>query len=176
MPRRSLGVSLQGESSDHTWGVVGFVTETGFPDIRRRTAVHSSSGFVKVIPRERVATGEYLMRLYVQAPGAVAEGAETEQVNGDGRVRRGQVTLEGIFEQAQTVFLPYYVRSRYGEKVDWWTAYPIEQRVAETFEVRHSEGVGRVLIVGDSDFSCIRAWDGDTDTYGSLQHATRIAQ
>ncbi|KAB8239107.1 FAD binding domain-containing protein [Aspergillus alliaceus] len=145
--RRSMGVALEGESTDYVWGVVDFVAETDFPDIRRRTAIHSASGSVMVIPRERIASGEYLTRLYVQVP----EGVVAADGDGDGDgggERRAQVTLEGIFEQARLAFAPYYVRAR-GE-VDWWAAYQIGQRVARTFEVKDGKGVGRVLIVGDA--------------------------
>ncbi|THC91403.1 hypothetical protein EYZ11_009132 [Aspergillus tanneri] len=137
--RQAMRVPLQGESTDHIWGVADFVAETNFPDIRRRTAIHSRAGSVMVIPRERIATGEYLTRLYVQVPGAVTE---------DSRERRAQVTLKGILQQAQEAMFPYYVRPRDGS-VDWWAAYQIGQRVATTFDVRDSTGVPRILIAGD---------------------------
>ncbi|KAE8154661.1 FAD binding domain protein [Aspergillus avenaceus] len=147
--RRSVGVRMQGESTDHIWGVADFVADTDFPDIRRRTAIHSNSGSVMVIPRERIATGEYLTRLYVQVPGDVAP--EDESARDDGRARRAQVTLEGIFEQAGAALKPYYVRPKHGfDQVDWWAAYQIGQRVAESFEVKDDQSLGRVLIVGDA--------------------------
>lgn len=60
-----MGLKLEGESLDHIWGVVDLVVDTDFPDIRRRCAIHSPAGSVMVIPRERIATGNYLTRLYV---------------------------------------------------------------------------------------------------------------
>ncbi|KAB8074295.1 hypothetical protein BDV29DRAFT_124663 [Aspergillus leporis] len=69
------------------------------------------------IPRERVATGEYLTRLYVQVPGVIAPGDETRPSDrakwqDGGRAQRAQVTLGEIFEQAQAAFRPYYVRTK----------------------------------------------------------------
>lgn len=94
--RRSFGLKLEGESSDHIWGVVDFVANTDFPDIRRRSAIHSEAGSVMVIPRERISTGEYLTRLYVQVSGAV--DPENDQIpldNSAGGQPRGCSKEEG---------------------------------------------------------------------------------
>lgn len=157
--RRSLGLELEGESSDHIWGVVDFVADTDFPDIRRRSAIHSEAGSVMVIPRERISTGEYLTRLYVQVPGAVdpeSDQIPTDAPSGanpeDGRRRREKVTLEEIFKQAQESFKPYYVRPKDENSVDWWAAYQIGQRVTRQFSVKDSRDIQRVFIVGDGKF------------------------
>lgn len=75
--RKCMGLELHGETSDHIWGVCDFVADTDFPDIRKRCAVHSDVGSVMVIPREQIATGEYLTRLYVQVPGEVARDSDS---------------------------------------------------------------------------------------------------
>jgi 2-polyprenyl-6-methoxyphenol hydroxylase-like FAD-dependent oxidoreductase len=36
--RKSVGLSLEGQSLDHIWGVVDLIVDTNFPDIRRRCA------------------------------------------------------------------------------------------------------------------------------------------
>ncbi|KAF7915041.1 uncharacterized protein EAE98_011364 [Botrytis deweyae] len=36
------------------------------PYLRKRHAIHSDAGSVMIIPRERISTGQYLARLYVQ--------------------------------------------------------------------------------------------------------------
>lgn len=154
--RRCMGLRLEGESSDHIWGVIDLVLDTDFPDIRRRTAIHSPAGSVMVIPRERIATGDYLTRLYVQVPGDVnpdnsqkpSNGASSPPVD-DARARRGQVTLEGIFQQAVDAFKPYHIKPKDGADVDWWAAYQIGQRVSNNFTVKDSKGVNRVFIAGD---------------------------
>lgn len=154
--RRKMGLKLEGESSDHIWGVVDLVVDTDFPDVRRRCAIHSLAGSVMVIPRERIATGDYLTRLYVQVPGDVFSedgqqpetGANTPLV-ADARVRRSQVTEQTIFEKAAAAFKPYYIRPKEDGAVDWWAAYQVGQRVTNNFSVKDSHGVNRVFIVGD---------------------------
>jgi phenol 2-monooxygenase len=157
--RRSMDLKLEGETSDFIWGVVDFVAETDFPDIRRRCAIHSDNGSVMVIPRERIATGEYLTRLYVhvqeevkpESDIAAAEGVKGESKS-DAKARREKITMESIFAQAQEVFKPYKIRPRREDAVDWWAAYQIGQRVSESFTKQDSKGVNRVFIVGDGKF------------------------
>ncbi|KAJ5670575.1 uncharacterized protein N7477_005938 [Penicillium maclennaniae] len=155
--RRSMGLKLEGESLDHIWGVVDLVVDTDFPDIRRRCAIHSPAGSVMVIPRERIATGEYLTRLYVQVPGDVKPDSDQQTVDGpdtpptaDARARRSKVTEQTIFDNAAAVFKPYYIRPKKDGAVDWWAAYQIGQRVTDSFSVKDSKGVNRVFIAGDA--------------------------
>ncbi|KAJ5640722.1 hypothetical protein N7528_000347 [Penicillium herquei] len=152
MVRRCMGLKLEGESLDHIWGVVDLIVDTDFPDIRRRCAIHSPAGSVMVIPRERIATGDYLTRLYVQVPGDVdpdsEDGADTSPV--DARARRSKVTQETIFENAAAAFKPYYIQPKSEGAVDWWAAYQIGQRVTDNFSVKDSKGVNRVFIAGDA--------------------------
>ncbi|PWY90296.1 phenol monooxygenase [Aspergillus sclerotioniger CBS 115572] len=154
--RKCMGLRLEGQSLDHIWGVVDMVVDTNFPDIRRRCAIHSPAGSVMVIPRERIVTGEHLTRLYVQVPGLakpesdVTPGGAPPELNvEDARIRRGQVTLEGILKQASDAFEPYHLRPKNG-LIDWWAAYQIGQRVSPDFIAKDSAGVPRVFIVGDA--------------------------
>lgn len=154
--RRCMGLKLVGESMDHIWGVVDLVIDTDFPDIRRRCAIHSPAGSVMVIPRERIATGDYLTRLYVQVPEETPPEEDQKPVNGttsqskgDARARRSQVTQESIFRHAAQAFKPYYIRPKEEGAVDWWAAYQIGQRVTDNFTVKDSKGINRVFIVGD---------------------------
>jgi phenol 2-monooxygenase len=151
--RKCMGLELQGETTDHIWGVCDFVADTDFPDIRKRCAVHSNAGSVMVIPREKIATGEYLTRLYVQVPGEVTRDADcgADKKTADKR-RRGAVTLEYIFEQARAVFAPYKIEIKQGTTPDWWAAYQIGQRMTPKFSARTSDGMDRVFIVGDGEF------------------------
>ncbi|KAG4421451.1 hypothetical protein IFR04_005401 [Cadophora malorum] len=155
--RRSMDFKLEGETSDFIWGVVDFVADTDFPDIRRRCAIHSDNGSVMVIPRERIATGEYLTRLYVHVQEEVKPDndiASEEGIKGaskaEAKARREKITMESIFAQAQEVFKPYYIKPRRADAVDWWAAYQIGQRVSENFVKQDSKGVNRVFIVGDA--------------------------
>jgi phenol 2-monooxygenase len=154
--RRSMDLKLNGETSDFIWGVVDFIADTDFPDIRRRCAIHSDNGSVMVIPRERIATGEYLTRLYVHMQEEVQTDDDIAKEEGlkvdakaNAKARREKITVESIFAQAQEVFKPYYIRPRRDDAVDWWAAYQIGQRVSEQFVKQDSRGVNRVFIVGD---------------------------
>ncbi|GAA92208.1 FAD binding domain protein [Aspergillus luchuensis IFO 4308] len=155
--RGCVGLKLEGQSLDHIWGVIDLVVDTNFPDIRRRCAIHAPAGSVMVIPRERIVTGEYLTRLYVQVPGMASPngdivGAAATPISeiDDARVRRQKVTKEGILKQAADAFKPYYLRPKSEESIDWWAAYQIGQRVSPEFIVKDSTGVPRVFIVGDA--------------------------
>ena len=149
--RRCMGLELKGETSDHIWGVCDFIADTDFPDIRNRCAVHSSAGSVMIIPRERIATGEFLTRLYVQTsedadPDVNREGSDVRDAN---KKRREAVTLDYIFDQASAVFAPYKVAVKKGTTPDWWAAYQIGQRMSDKFSSRTPDGIDRVFIVGD---------------------------
>jgi phenol 2-monooxygenase len=109
-----------------------------------------------VIPREKIATGEYLTRLYVHVQEEVkpdsdsaAEEGNYEESRTKAKARRENITLDSIFAQAQEVFKPYTIRPRRSDAVDWWAAYQIGQRVSENFTTQDSKGVNRVFIVGD---------------------------
>ncbi|KAL2830309.1 FAD binding domain-containing protein [Aspergillus cavernicola] len=148
--RRCLGLNLEGESLDHIWGVVDLVVDTDFPDIRRRCAIHSPAGSVMVIPRERIVTGDYLTRLYVQVPETNIEAGDDRAAKEGAKARRAQVALEEIFQHAAEAFKPYYIRPKQDGAVDWWAAYQIGQRVSGQFTVKDSKGVNRVFIAGDA--------------------------
>jgi 2-polyprenyl-6-methoxyphenol hydroxylase-like FAD-dependent oxidoreductase len=181
--RRSMGLKLEGESLDHIWGVVDLVVDTDFPDIRRRCAIHSPAGSVMVIPRERIATGDYLTRLYVQVPGDVNPDCDQQTADGvkspptaDARARRSQVTQQTIFDNAAAVFKPYYIRPKKDGAVDWWAAYQIGQRVTDNFSVKDSKGVNRVFIAGDGKSNCLTPWDNSFANMPFLQLAIHTVQ
>jgi phenol 2-monooxygenase len=154
--RKCMGLELQGETTDHIWGVCDFVASTDFPDIRKRSAVHSDAGSVMVIPREQIATGEYLTRLYVQVPGEVdADSASGTDKKSADKKRRGAVTLDYIFEQAKAVFAPYKIKIKDGTVPDWWAAYQIGQRMTPKFSAKTPDGVDRIFIVGDGELQCL---------------------
>jgi phenol 2-monooxygenase len=152
--RKCMGFDLEGETTDHIWGVCDFVATTDFPDIRKRCAVHSDVGSVMVIPREQIATGEYLTRLYVQVPGEVAadQDSGTDKKTAD-KKKRGDVTLDYIFEQARAVFSPYNISIKEGTTPDWWAAYQTGQRMSPKFSARTSDGIDRIFIVCDVKYN-----------------------
>ena len=50
--RKALGLVLEGEQTDLYWGVIDFVPETNFPDVRNFCALHTHHGSLMLIPRE----------------------------------------------------------------------------------------------------------------------------
>lgn len=155
--RKTMGLELRGETTDHIWGVVDFIADTNFPDVRKRCAIHSNVGSVMIIPRERIGSGQYLTRLYVQVkdevPATDANGVDRESKVTSGK-RRAAITLEYILNQARKVFAPYRIGIKAGTVVDWWAAYQIGQRMTSKFVLRDAEGLDRVFIVGDGKFPC----------------------
>ena len=127
--RRQLGFHMQGEQTDHIWGVLDIVPITNFPDIRVRCAVRSAnSGTVMVIPRENK-----LVRLYIQL----------NEVNGGGQqFDRSKVSPDIILKAAQKIMSPYQLVYEY---CDWWTVYQIGQRVGDSFSCDD-----RVFLAGDA--------------------------
>ncbi|KUL85566.1 hypothetical protein ZTR_08059 [Talaromyces verruculosus] len=149
--RRSMGLQLHGDTTDHIWGVVDFVIDTNFPDIRKRCAIHSDTGSVMVIPRERIASGHYLTRLYVQIKDEIpAAEEETLDEKAKSSKRRAAITLESILEQGKRVFAPYNIAIKPGTDVDWWAAYQIGQRMTHKSTLKDENGVERVFLVGDA--------------------------
>lgn len=178
--RKSMGLELEGETSDHIWGVCEFVADTNFPDIRNRCLVHSSSGTVMTIHRERITTGEYLTRLYVHAPESLRSEAEDDAedetcAKQKSRTRRQALTLEQIFKQAQAVFAPYQMEIKQNTKPDCWAAYQIGQRMSLKFGQRAPDGVDRVFIIGDGKSRTQESVRPPKMLTTRTQHATHTA-
>jgi phenol 2-monooxygenase len=152
--RKSMGLKLEGETTDHIWGVLDFVSDTDFPDVRKRCAIHSDAGSIMIIPRERIATGEYLTRLYVQIkeqiPTDVNENVEAEKAHkASSKQRRSAITYQSILSQAEKAMYPYKIGVKAGTEPDWFAAYQIGQRMTPEFTMKDAEGIERVFIVGD---------------------------
>ncbi|OBT98055.2 hypothetical protein VE01_03684 [Pseudogymnoascus verrucosus] len=152
--RKCMGLKLEGETTDHIWGVLDFVCDTDFPDVRKRCAIHSDAGSIMIIPRERIATGEYLTRLYVQIkeqiPTDVNENVEAEEAHrASAKQRRSAITYQSILSQAEKVMYPYKIGVKAGTEPDWFAAYQIGQRMTPEFTMKDAEGIERVFIVGD---------------------------
>lgn len=71
--------------SDYIWGVIDFIPDTDFPDIRNRAAIHSSNGSCMIIPRE----GDKV-RFYLQMADKDVMDPET------GRIDKHKVTAENL--------------------------------------------------------------------------------
>ncbi|KAG2742976.1 hypothetical protein P692DRAFT_20810977 [Suillus brevipes Sb2] len=130
--RKTLGFTMDGEQTDYIWGVIDFIPDTDFPDIRNRAAIHSSNGSCMIIPRE----GDKV-RFYLQMADKDVMDPET------GRIDKNKVTAENLINTARKTFYPYTVNEP--KEVDWCSIYIIGQRVASKFS-KHE----RVFISGDA--------------------------
>ncbi|EIW83444.1 hypothetical protein CONPUDRAFT_89327 [Coniophora puteana RWD-64-598 SS2] len=130
--RKALGITMDGDQTEHIWGAVDLVPDTDFPDIRNRTAIHSVNGSIMIIPREND-----MVRLYIQL-------SDRDVIDpASGRVDKSRMTPEKLIAVAQKSFLPYILKD--AQDVDWWTVYVIGQRVASKFSAHE-----RVFIAGDA--------------------------
>ncbi|PKY00671.1 hypothetical protein P168DRAFT_243245 [Aspergillus campestris IBT 28561] len=144
--RRCMELQLEGDSLGYIWGVIDLIVETDFPDIRRPSFIHSSTGSVLVIPREQVESGEYLTRLYVQTP----EKVNTWDTQETTKAKRNGFTLENILQYAAAAFRPFKISPKPHGGVYWWAVYEISQRMLSHFTVADSAGTPRVFFVGDA--------------------------
>lgn len=121
--RRSLGYKMVGDTTDTVWGVMDIYPRTNFPDIRRKSTIHSPSGNILIIPRE----GGSMVRFYIQLPA----GSHPKDVK-----------LEDLQDTARKIFRPYIMDFA---ETYWWSAYSIGQRLADHFHKDY-----RVFLTGDA--------------------------
>ncbi len=136
--RRFMNRKLQGVSAGQAWGVMDVLALTNFPDIRRKSAIHSTgAGSMLIIPRE----GGYLVRLYI----------ELDKLADDQRVAKLKVTTEQLIAAAQRILKPYTLDVK---EVAWWSIYEIGQRLCARFddlpEGAKVEQSPRCFIAGDA--------------------------
>ena len=135
--RRSIGATLSGDKANHAWGVMDTLALTDFPDVRTKSAIHSSNGSILLVPRE----GGQLFRLYVDL-GEVAE-------DDNGKVR--QTSLDEIIQRAQAILQPYTLDVK---NVAWHSVYEVGHRLTDRFDDVPLEEIGmrdpRVFIAGDA--------------------------
>ncbi|RPA99875.1 hypothetical protein L873DRAFT_1682487 [Choiromyces venosus 120613-1] len=157
--REGMGLKLEGDHTDHVWGVMDTVVKTTFPDVRKKCAIHSPEGSIMIIPRERISAKQAITRIYCQMEGEVEKDPDLDNVekNTDisaildskraARERRGKISAQRIQLQTEKVLAPYSIE--FGE-ADWWAAYQIGQRVSPRFSQSDSHGTLRVHIAGDA--------------------------
>lgn len=136
--RKSIGRELRGDSANQAWGVMDVLAITDFPDIRRKSAIQSSSeGNVLIIPRE----GGYLVRFYVE----MDKLAENE------RVASKNITVEHVIAAAKRIMRPFTLEVK---DVAWWSVYEIGQRICDRYDNVIESDVERqlpsVFIAGDA--------------------------
>jgi len=122
--RHSLGIPMEGDSTNAIWGVMDIYPRTNFPDIRKKTTIRSDAGTLLIIPRE----GDSMIRTYLELP----HGTKPKQVK-----------LEDLQSIAKDMFYPYEIDFL---STAWWSAYSIGQRLAKTIV----DPSGRILLAGDA--------------------------
>ena len=133
--RAAIGGSLQGNQSDHAWGVMDVLPVTDFPDYRKKCIIHSEAGSILHIPRE----GNHLARIYVD----LREVPE----NDGGKVR--QTPLETVIDRANAILHPYALDVK---SVAWNSIYEVAHRLTDRFddEATSPDGRARVFLMGDA--------------------------
>lgn len=136
--RKSLGITLEGDSANKAWGVMDILLNTDFPDIRVKSFIQSKDhGAVMTIPRE----GGYLCRFYV----------EMDSIEKDKRAMDIAVTEQDLIAKAQQIFHPYTLDVK---EVAWWSIYSVGQRLADRFDNRPSgsgdDVIPRAFVAGDA--------------------------
>ena len=136
--RKSLGITLEGDTANKAWGVMDILLNTDFPDIRVKSFIQSKDhGAVMTIPRE----GGYLIRFYV----------EMDQMHQGTRASDIKVTEQDLIAKAQKIFHPYILDVK---EVAWWSIYSVGQRLADRFDNRPAGSsddiIPRVFVSGDA--------------------------
>ncbi|MBC3191949.1 FAD-dependent monooxygenase [Pseudonocardia sp. C8] len=133
--RAAIGRALAGDAMNKSWGVLDVLVDTDFPDIRRKSTIHSSGGSMLIIPRE----GGHLVRLYI----------ELDNDRDGAMLRSRSVTPERLADVAARILHPYRLEVR---DVGWWAVYEIGQRLCDRFDdTEPGDGrVPRVFIAGDA--------------------------
>ncbi|MDG1449212.1 MAG: FAD-dependent monooxygenase, partial [Ascidiaceihabitans sp.] len=136
--RKSLDISLEGDTANKAWGVMDILLNTDFPDIRVKSFIQSKDhGAVMTIPRE----GGYLCRLYV----------ELDLIDKDSRATDLKLTEHDLITKAQKIFHPYTLDVK---EVAWWSIYSVGQRLAERFDDRPTGSadniIPRAFVSGDA--------------------------
>jgi phenol 2-monooxygenase len=137
--RQLMGLSLEGDSASQAWGVMDVLAVTDFPDVRRKTAIHSAEeGSLLIIPRE----GGYLVRLYI----------ELGKLGVDQRVSHLDITSDRLVDAARRILNPFTLEVR---EIAWWSVYEIGHRLCERFDDLQADGdddagCPRVFVAGDA--------------------------
>lgn len=134
--RRAMGLALEGDSANQSWGVMDLLAVTDFPDIRLKALIQSARhGSAVLIPRE----GGHMVRLYV----------ELDKLQDGERVAQRNLTAEDLVAAARRIFHPYSLEVR---DIPWWSVYEIGQRLTPRFDdvIPGETRIPRLFIAGDA--------------------------
>ncbi|KAH8831186.1 FAD binding domain-containing protein [Flagelloscypha sp. PMI_526] len=133
------GVEMKGDWVDTLWGAIDAVVKSDFPDLRKIAAVHSGHyGAMYIFPRENNGDGQPVVRIYTQVDKRT--GSKSGEKPWE---EREKITVQDIIDTDKKIIAPYKLEFK---KVEWWTAYPIGQRLIS----RYATMDNRVLLAGDA--------------------------
>ncbi|KAF9465800.1 FAD binding domain-containing protein [Collybia nuda] len=144
--RQHLGVKLEGEKTEHVWGVVDFWAETNFPDFRLKCIIQSPQGAVIIIPRE-----EDKLRIYVQF-------LQTNKLARASSATTAEEIKKKILNRIAESLFPYTITFIH---IFWYTIFSGEERITTPArprlkghvvpqKVASSFRVGSTFIIGDA--------------------------
>ncbi|WP_417527624.1 FAD-binding monooxygenase [Marinomonas shanghaiensis] len=132
--RKSIGRELVGDSINQGWGVMDVLVVTDFPDIRLKSAIHSShEGNMLIIPRE----GGYMVRLYI----------ELDKLKNNERLSKQTITTDSLIAAANRILHPYTIEVK---EIAWWSVYEIGQRLTTAFDDAEKGRLPHVFLAGDA--------------------------
>ncbi|KAJ5436044.1 Monooxygenase FAD-binding [Penicillium cf. griseofulvum] len=123
--RTRLGLKLEGDHKNESWGVIDVIPVTDFPDIRKRCIIKSQAGHMMIIPRE-----ERLVRFYVQlSPGTAA-------------LFKANCHPKILITIVKGILHPYNFEALY---IEWSTIYTVGQTLCPALSKYN-----RVFLAGDA--------------------------
>ncbi|TYL48372.1 FAD-binding monooxygenase [Marinomonas sp. IMCC 4694] len=132
--RTSIGRELLGDSINQGWGVMDVLATTDFPDIRLKSAIHSTDeGNMLIIPRE----GGYMVRLYI----------ELDKLKSGERLSKNTITTDYLIAAANRIMQPYTINVK---EIAWWSVYEIGQRLTTAFDDAEAGRLPHVFLAGDA--------------------------
>ncbi|SOV01436.1 related to Phenol 2-monooxygenase [Ustilago sp. UG-2017a] len=142
--------TFNGDWVDTLWAALDCVVETNFPDVRKIAAIHSKNhGALYIFPRENNEKGEPIIRCYTQVNRLGGEKSKQSALDA-----RDKVTAEMVMKAIKQIAYPYHFKFK---GVEWFTCYPIGQRLISRYSLsagKTASGVNfpghRVLLAGDA--------------------------
>ena len=165
--RKCMNIEMNGDTTDHVWGVIDFVVDSNFPDIRRPTNIEglgAGRGDGVLIPRERLSNGSYVTRLYIDMTQYNENGEivtkdqetalehPTTDLKAAIKARKAEITVRAILEKGAKTMKQFRLRMKEGTQPFWWASYSVGQRLADNFIVNDSRGTPRIFLAGDGKF------------------------
>lgn len=176
--RHSMNIRMEGDVINEVWGVIDFVPESDFPDVRRvaRMLAGDSKLLALTIPRERMSNGDWLCRIYVDMSEDAQDLQKQPVIVGDEqreevRKKKADIKKDHILAQATKIYTPYKIVPKSNTRPVWWATYSTGQRLAEKFHIEDSKQHPRVFLVGDGKY-LVTLWRYLTD---HNQHAILTA-